>query len=127
MPQTQPRPLPDELASAQSLVADDLLAVNREIERRLQSDVVLINQMAAYIVNSGGKRLRPLVVLLSSQAFGHTGPDHIQLATIIEFIHTATLLHDDVVDASQMRRGTSTANAIAISMAVRAARMLLEV
>lgn len=112
MPQTQPRPLSDELASAQALVADDMLAVNREIERRLQSDVVLINQMAAYIVNSGGKRLRPLVVLLSSQAFGHTGPDHIRLATIIEFIHTATLLHDDVVDASQMRRGTSTANAI---------------
>ena len=106
MPQTQPRPLSDELASAQALVADDMLAVNREIERRLQSDVVLINQMAAYIVNSGGKRLRPLVVLLSSQAFGHTGPDHIHLATIIEFIHTATLLHDDVVDASQMRRGT---------------------
>jgi octaprenyl-diphosphate synthase len=112
MPQIQPRPLADELASAQALVAHDLLAVNREIERRLQSDVVLINQMAAYIVNSGGKRLRPLVVLLSSQAFGHTGRDHIQLATIIEFIHTATLLHDDVVDASQMRRGTSTANAI---------------
>lgn len=87
-------------------------AVDQEIHARLRSDVVLINQMGAYIVNSGGKRLRPLVVLLSAKAFNYSDREHIQLATIIEFIHTATLLHDDVVDASQMRRGKSTANAI---------------
>jgi octaprenyl-diphosphate synthase len=112
MSQTQPRPVADELASAQALVAADMRAVDREIHARLRSDVVLINQMGAYIVNSGGKRLRPLVVLLSSKTFNYPDRQHIQLATIIEFIHTATLLHDDVVDASQMRRGKSTANAI---------------
>ncbi len=112
MPQTQPRPVADELASAQALVAEDMRAVDQEIHVRLRSDVVLINQMGAYIVNSGGKRLRPLVVLLSAKTFDYSGREHIQLATIIEFIHTATLLHDDVVDASQMRRGQSTANAI---------------
>ncbi len=112
MPQTQPRPVADELASAQALVAEDMRAVDQEIHARLRSDVVLINQMGAYIVNSGGKRLRPLVVLLSAKTFDYSGREHIQLATIIEFIHTATLLHDDVVDASQMRRGQSTANAI---------------
>ena len=112
MPQTQPRPVADELASAQALVAQDMRAVDQEIHARLRSDVVLINQMGAYIVNSGGKRLRPLVVLLSAKTFDYSGREHIQLATIIEFIHTATLLHDDVVDASQMRRGQSTANAI---------------
>ena len=112
MPQTQPRPVADELASAQALVAEDMRAVDREIHARLRSDVVLINQMGAYIVNSGGKRLRPLVVLLSAKTFDYPDRAHIQLATIIEFIHTATLLHDDVVDASQMRRGQSTANAI---------------
>lgn len=112
MLQTQPRPVADELASAQALVAEDMRAVDQEIHARLRSDVVLINQMGAYIVNSGGKRLRPLVVLLSAKAFNYSDREHIQLATIIEFIHTATLLHDDVVDASQMRRGKSTANAI---------------
>lgn len=112
MPQTQPRPVADELASAQALVAEDMRAVDQEIHARLRSDVVLINQMGAYIVNSGGKRLRPLVVLLSAKTFNFPDREHIQLATIIEFIHTATLLHDDVVDASQMRRGKSTANAI---------------
>ncbi|MFQ5938210.1 MAG: octaprenyl diphosphate synthase [Acidiferrobacterales bacterium] len=112
MPQIQPKPAADELAHTQLLVQEDLLAVNREIQTQLQSDVALISQMGAYIVNSGGKRLRPLVVLLSSRAFNYVGRNHIRLATIIEFIHTATLLHDDVVDASQLRRGQSTANAI---------------
>ncbi len=95
-----------------ALVRDDLRAVDREIETRLQSDVALINQMGSYIVHSGGKRLRPVLVLLGSRAFGYTGNAHIRLAAIVEFIHTATLLHDDVVDASELRRGHTTANTI---------------
>lgn len=95
-----------------ALVRDDLRAVDREIETRLQSDVALINQMGSYIVHSGGKRLRPVLVLLGSRAFGYQGTAHIRLAAIIEFIHTATLLHDDVVDASELRRGHTTANTI---------------
>ena len=95
-----------------ALVGDDLRAVDREIESRLQSDVALIHQMGAYILHSGGKRLRPVTVLLGSRAFGYQGSAHTTLAAIIEFIHTATLLHDDVVDASEMRRGHSTANTI---------------
>lgn len=95
-----------------ALVRDDLEDVNREIARRLQSDVALINQLAAYIVGSGGKRLRPMLVLLGARALGYRGPHHVLLAAIIEFIHTATLLHDDVVDASELRRGQSTANSI---------------
>lgn len=93
-------------------VTDDMAAVNRLIGTRLRSDVVLINQLGGYIVNSGGKRLRPLLVLLAARACGYRGEGHIQLAAIIEFIHTATLLHDDVVDASQLRRGHETANAV---------------
>lgn len=93
-------------------VSDDMAAVNRLIGKRLQSDVVLINQLAGYIINSGGKRLRPLLVLLVARACGYQGGSHTQLAAIIEFIHTATLLHDDVVDASQLRRGQETANAV---------------
>ncbi|MFQ5995808.1 MAG: octaprenyl diphosphate synthase [Acidiferrobacterales bacterium] len=112
MQQTQPKPVHDELASVRELIGDGLRAVNDEIHVRLRSEVALINQLGAYIINSGGKRLRPIVVLLSGDAFNYAGRDHIQLATIIEFIHTATLLHDDVVDASEMRRGQSTANAI---------------
>lgn len=93
-----------------SLVNEDMMAVNRLIQNRLSSDVVLINQLGAYIINSGGKRLRPLQVLLSARACGYEGEDHQQLAAVIEFIHTATLLHDDVVDGSDMRRGRDTAN-----------------
>lgn len=96
----------------QSLMADDMDRVNELIRGRLRSDVVLINQLGQYIINSGGKRLRPLLVLLSARACGYAGEQHIALATIIEFIHTATLLHDDVVDASEMRRGRETANAL---------------
>jgi octaprenyl-diphosphate synthase len=94
------------------LIAHDMKAVNLLIEQRLQSDVVLINQLSHYIINSGGKRLRPILVLLSAGAFGYKGDQHINLAAIIEFIHTATLLHDDVVDASEVRRGNETANTI---------------
>ncbi|GMR21628.1 MAG: octaprenyl diphosphate synthase [Gammaproteobacteria bacterium] len=95
-----------------ALVADDMRAVDQEIERRLSSDVVLINELSQYIIGNGGKRLRPLITLIASKALGYEGKDHIRLATIIEFIHTATLLHDDVVDASEMRRGQASANAV---------------
>jgi len=93
-------------------VAEDAKAVDALILRRLQSDVVLINQIGHYIVNSGGKRLRPLSVLLAARACGYTGERHIDLAAIVEFIHTSTLLHDDVVDGSQLRRNRETANVV---------------
>lgn len=98
------------LAFIQSRIADDMQAVDAVIRRSLQSEVVLINQVADYIVNSGGKRLRPALVLLSAGVFGKITPHHHSLAAIVEFIHTATLLHDDVVDESSMRRGRETAN-----------------
>jgi octaprenyl-diphosphate synthase len=94
-----------------STVADDFSRVNDLIIQRLSSDVPLVEKIAQYIIESGGKRLRPLLVLLSSQAAGYKGSDHLKLAAVIEFLHTATLLHDDVVDTSDMRRGRSTANA----------------
>jgi octaprenyl-diphosphate synthase len=87
-----------------------MAAVDAMIQERLQSDIVLINQIGHYIVNSGGKRLRPVIAVLAAKACGYQGDAHINLATIIEFIHTATLLHDDVVDSSDMRRGKETAN-----------------
>ncbi|NOX75518.1 MAG: octaprenyl diphosphate synthase [Gammaproteobacteria bacterium] len=89
-----------------------MAAVNRLIQTRLQSDVALINQLSQYIINSGGKRLRPMLVLLSARTFGYQGDQQYNLAAIVEFIHTATLLHDDVVDASDRRRGQDTANAL---------------
>ena len=88
------------LYSIQQLVADDLQAVDRCIEKRLHSDVELVNQVSQYIVHSGGKRLRPLLVLFERACFGITDQRHIELAAVIEFIHSATLLHDDVIDAS---------------------------
>ncbi|MBK1645967.1 octaprenyl diphosphate synthase [Thiocapsa imhoffii] len=93
-------------------VAEDVKAVDALILRRLHSDVVLINQIGNYIVNSGGKRLRPLIVLLAARACGYHGSQHIDLAAVVEFIHTATLLHDDVVDASELRRSRETANMV---------------
>ena len=101
-----------DLAPILALTQTDREAVDREINRRLNSDVALINRLGAYIIHSGGKRLRPLLVTLSARALGYAGDQHIALAAIIEFIHTATLLHDDVVDASAMRRGQSTANMV---------------
>ena len=98
------------LDQIQTLVADDMAAVNRLIGDRLHSEVALVNQVSGYIINSGGKRLRPVLVLLAAHACGYQGDKHITGATIIEFIHTATLLHDDVVDESEMRRGHDTAN-----------------
>ncbi len=93
-------------------IAADMRAVDAVIRSRLTSEVVLVRQIAEYIVGSGGKRLRPALVILSAGAFGYQGTHHHQLAAVVEFIHTATLLHDDVVDASELRRGHSTANAL---------------
>lgn len=101
-----------DLSRIVGLIEDDLNAVNQTINRRLSSDIALINQLGRYIVHSGGKRLRPVTVLLSAKACEYKGDAHIQLATIVEFIHTATLLHDDVVDDSDMRRGKATANEV---------------
>ncbi|WP_323751906.1 octaprenyl diphosphate synthase [Marinobacter sp.] len=92
-------------------VAEDFSRVNDLIIQRLASDVPMVEKIAQYIIESGGKRLRPLLVLLASQAAGYSKDDHLKLAAVIEFLHTATLLHDDVVDTSDMRRGRSTANA----------------
>jgi octaprenyl-diphosphate synthase len=100
------------LESLQNFIADDMLAVDRVIRERLHSEVVLICQVSEYIINSGGKRLRPALVLLSAGCFGYRGSAHHELAAVVEFIHTATLLHDDVVDESELRRGRQTANAL---------------
>ncbi len=100
------------LDQIRALVEEDAGAVDVTIRERLSSEVVLIDQLSHYIINSGGKRLRPLLVLLSAGACHYRGRHHITLAAVIEFIHTATLLHDDVVDASNLRRGRETANAI---------------
>ena len=94
------------------LLAVDMAAVDRVIRTRLYSEVVLVNQVAEYIVSSGGKRLRPALVVLSAHAFSYQGTAHHDLAAVVEFIHTATLLHDDVVDESGLRRGRETANAL---------------
>lgn len=87
-------------------------AVNEVIRQRLSSEVALVNQLGHYIIDSGGKRLRPMLVVLAARAYGYEGDKHQLLAAIVEFIHTATLLHDDVVDESDMRRGQETANAL---------------
>ncbi|MDZ7854210.1 MAG: octaprenyl diphosphate synthase [Halomonas sp.] len=91
-------------------VADDFLAVNRTIMAQLASRIPLVETIGQYIIESGGKRLRPLLVLLAARSLGYQGERHITLATLIEFMHTSTLLHDDVVDESHMRRGKATAN-----------------
>ena len=92
-------------------VDKELSGVNKLIVSQLQSDVGLVENIGHYIVDAGGKRLRPVVVLLSALANGYQGADHLKMATVIEFIHTATLLHDDVVDVASLRRGRQTANA----------------
>lgn len=97
-------------AQVRAMVADELRATDQTILQQLSSDVVLINQIGHYIVSSGGKRLRPLLLLLVAKALGYQGRHHITLAAVIEFIHTATLLHDDVVDESSLRRGRNTVN-----------------
>src|ERR1700687_4807182 len=100
------------LEPLQRLIADEMSAVDQLVRRRLHSDVVLIRQVSEYIIGGGGKRLRPALVLLAGGACGYSGTAHYQLAAVVEFIHTATLLHDDVVDNSDLRRGQATANAL---------------
>ncbi|KUI96565.1 octaprenyl diphosphate synthase [Vibrio sp. MEBiC08052] len=100
-----------DFKAIQALTADDMAKVNETILAQLNSDVSLINQLGFYLINSGGKRLRPLLAVLSARTLGYTGDAHTKAAAFIEFIHTATLLHDDVVDESDMRRGKATANA----------------
>ncbi|QNM96476.1 polyprenyl synthetase family protein [Chitinimonas koreensis] len=95
-----------------SVIAADMQAVDQLIRERLHSEVALVRQVAEYIISSGGKRLRPVLVLLSAGALGYRGEHHRELAAVVEFIHTATLLHDDVVDESSLRRGRDTANAM---------------
>ncbi len=95
-----------------AVVAGDFAALNALIPRQLTSDVQLVEQIGSYIVEAGGKRLRPLVVLLAARACGVSGDQHVKLAAVIEFLHTATLLHDDVVDRSSLRRGRATVNAL---------------
>lgn len=101
-----------DLKNIQELAQDDMSLVNDLIYSQLQSDVTLINQLGIYIVNAGGKRMRPMLTILAAKALSYKDNDHITIAAIIEFIHTATLLHDDVVDESNMRRGRETANAL---------------
>lgn len=105
-------PASPTFADVVALAHDDMNAVDQQIADSLKSDVALVSQVSQYIVTSGGKRLRPLLVLLASRALGYEGEQHIRAAAIIEFIHTATLLHDDVVDSSARRRGKDTANTV---------------
>ena len=100
------------LEDLNTLTESDMQRVNQVITKNLASDVVLINQLSQHIIYSGGKRLRPVLVLLSAKACGYSGDDDALLAAVVEFIHTATLLHDDVVDDSEMRRGQKTASNI---------------
>ena len=105
-------PDPVDFDDVAALVSDDMDAVDRLISASLASDVALVSQVSEYIVMSGGKRLRPLIVLLAARALGYKGEQHVRAAAIIEFIHTATLLHDDVVDSSDRRRGKDSANTV---------------
>lgn len=101
-----------DINKIRALAEQDMQSVNQLIQQQVESDVALINQLGFYIVNSGGKRIRPLLTVLAARAVGIDNNQHHTLAAIIEFIHTATLLHDDVVDESTMRRGRETANAV---------------
>ncbi|WP_028115692.1 octaprenyl diphosphate synthase [Ferrimonas senticii] len=101
-----------DLNAIRDLANNDMQQVNETIQQQLHSDVALINQLSFYIISGGGKRLRPLLAVLAARAVNYQGDGHTTLAAIIEFIHTATLLHDDVVDESTMRRGRETANAL---------------
>ena len=100
------------IENLKQMLAADMAAVDQVIRMRLHSEVLLVNQVGEYIVNGGGKRLRPALVVLSAEAFGYRGKRHHDLAAVVEFIHTATLLHDDVVDESDLRRGQATASAL---------------
>ncbi|HEX5951953.1 MAG TPA: polyprenyl synthetase family protein, partial [Rhodanobacteraceae bacterium] len=109
-PAASPEPS-NAFTAARDLAAPDMRQVDGMIRQRLHSDVVLINAIGEHIVGGGGKRLRPMLHVLAAHAAGYRGDAHIELAAVIEFIHTATLLHDDVVDGSDLRRGRKTANA----------------
>ncbi len=100
------------VASYRTLVAADMAELDQVIHRRLASEVVLVNQISHYIVNAGGKRVRPMLLLLMARAMGCDSPHRHELAAVVELIHTSTLLHDDVVDESDLRRGRKTANAM---------------
>ena len=112
MPPAIPAPAELGIDEVRDLIADQMTEVDALIRTRLHSDVVLINQLSRYVIGSGGKRLRPVLAILSARALGYGGTRHIDLAVIVELIHTATLLHDDVVDSSRMRRGRETANMV---------------
>jgi len=103
---------PADISTLSRLVEADLQRVNRLILERMHSPVALIPQLAGHIISAGGKRLRPMLTLATSRLCGYAGDRHLALAAAVEFIHTATLLHDDVVDASDLRRGLATANAV---------------
>jgi octaprenyl-diphosphate synthase len=107
---TSAQPVSPTPSPLHAVVADDFAAVNRTIVEQLNSKVPLVETIGQYITESGGKRLRPLLALLAARSLNYTGDKHIPLATLIEFMHTSTLLHDDVVDESHMRRGKKTAN-----------------
>ncbi len=108
----EPNAYTDDVSAASRLMEAELQEVDAVITQRLASQVVLINQIAGYITGAGGKRVRPLLVLLFSNALGFRGPERFELAATVEFIHTATLLHDDVVDESELRRGKKTTNSL---------------
>ena len=110
--QTTVTDLPASASAAADPLAADMRKVDEVITARLASDVALVNQISHYIVSAGGKRIRPRLVLLFADALGFTGSERFELAATVEFIHTATLLHDDVVDESSLRRGRETANAL---------------
>ena len=107
-----PQHEPIDFSLIKTVMAEQMKLVDQEIINQLSSDVVLINQIGHHIISSGGKRLRPMLLVLSANALNYKGQHHISLAAVIEFIHTATLLHDDVVDESDLRRGKETANAL---------------
>jgi octaprenyl-diphosphate synthase len=111
-PQLQPPPERSKLEPLQILVAADMRRVNQLIVARLDSPISLIPEVAGHLVAAGGKRVRPMLTLIAAQLCGYRGQRHVRLAAAVEFIHTATLLHDDVVDQSELRRGLATANAI---------------
>ena len=111
-PRIDATPPRDRLERMQALVRDELGRVNAVILREMESPVALIPQLARHLVGAGGKRVRPLLTLISGRMCGYSGERHVNLAACVEFIHTATLLHDDVVDASDLRRGRETANAL---------------
>jgi octaprenyl-diphosphate synthase len=111
-PQLQSPPERSKLEPLQTLVEADMRRVNQLIVARLDSPISLIPELAGHLVAAGGKRVRPMLTLIAAQLCGYRGQRHIRLAAAVEFIHTATLLHDDVVDQSELRRGLATANAI---------------